>query len=47
MDIDIYGGTGSHRTGKQGAAMGKTIYVALTDTGTVLSKMIGMYTGKV
>ncbi|MHA6259288.1 hypothetical protein ACXYMX_05160 [Sporosarcina sp. CAU 1771] len=24
--------------------MGKTIYVVLTDTGTVLSKMIGMYT---
>ena len=26
--------------------MGKTIYIALTDTGTVLSKMIGMYTRK-
>ena len=26
--------------------MGKTIYIVLTDTGTVLSKMIGMYTRK-
>lgn len=28
-----------------GGAMGKAIYVVLTDTGTVLSKIIGMYTG--
>lgn len=26
--------------------MGKTIYIVLTDTGTLLSKAIGMYTGK-
>ena len=32
--------------GKVGDAMGKTIYIVLTDTGTLLSKTIGMYTRK-